>query len=175
VVEIPYVFQDRKGGESKLKSATIMEYVKQLWDLVLFTLTHSGSPVGKEVWHVIKFMAVGLIGIGVNTVFLKYFTESLGLYYLIAAVGSIEISIVWNFMLNDNLTFWEPENKVHSFVGRMARYNIISLGGMAINLIVLAFLTSVVGVYYLVSNVIGVLCGFVFNYVGNRIVTWGKL
>jgi dolichol-phosphate mannosyltransferase len=175
VIEIPYVFQDRRSGESKLKPATIMEYVGQLWDLSLFTLTHRGSPVEKEVWHVVKFMAVGLIGIVVNTVFLKYFTEGLGLYYLIAAVGSIEISIISNFLLNDGFTFWEPENKVHGFVGRMARYNLISVGGMGVNLVVLAFLTSVFGIYYLISNVIGVLCGFIFNYVGNRIVTWGEI
>jgi dolichol-phosphate mannosyltransferase len=175
VIEIPIHFNERIVGESKLKSGTIVEYIKQLWDLSLFTVTHRGSPVEKEVWHVVKFMMVGLTGIVVNTFFLKYFTEGLGLYYLIAAVGSIEISILSNFILNEKWTFQEPENKVHGFLGRMARYNMISLGGLVINLIVLAFLTSVIGIYYLISNVIGILCGFVFNYVGNRIVTWGGL
>jgi hypothetical protein len=47
----------------------------------------------------------------------------------------------------------------------------VSAGGFVINMGILYLLTSVGGVYYLLSNIIGILVGFGWNFMVNRRMT----
>jgi dolichol-phosphate mannosyltransferase len=173
--EIPFEFVDREIGSSKLKFKTIAEYAGQVVDIALFSVTHRGSAGWKEWERVVKFGLVGLSGIAVNMGFLYYLTEYVGLYYLMASIIAIEISILNNFLWNDLWTFRSRENqKLSSRWHRLIAFNMVSAGGVAINLGLLYLFTSVFGVYYLISNLIGILVAFLWNFIINRNVTWIK-
>ncbi|MFA4860795.1 glycosyltransferase [Methanoregula sp.] len=173
--EIPFEFVDREIGSSKLKFRTIAEYAGQVVDIALFSVLHRGSAGWKEWERVIKFGLVGLTGIVVNMGLLYYLKEYVGLYYLVASFIAIEISILNNFLWNDLWTFRTQEKqKLSSRWHRLLAFNLVSAGGVVINLGLLYLFTSVFGVYYLISNLIGILVAFLWNFIINRNITWIK-
>ena len=174
--EIPFEFVDREIGSSKLKTKTIIEYVQQVIDIALFSITHHQSAAWKEWKKVFKFGLVGLSGIVVNMGVLWYLTEFVGFYYLVASLFAIELSILNNFLWNDIWTFRAAgEHKLTSRWHRVLSFHIVSAGGLIINMGILYLLTSIFGVYYLVSNLIGILVAFAWNFFVNRRVTWTRL
>lgn len=171
VKEIPIIFGERKKGESKLKGFTMMEYLRQLWDLFQFTINHKDSYAYAEFIRLWRFMLVGLSGVLINMVFLYFLTEQLGIYYLVSSVIAIEVSIISNYCFNDVWTFEDVDNR-HSWLGRILRFHLVSVMGLLINFTTLFILTSVFGVYYLLANLIGIVLAFTWNFVINRRLTW---
>ncbi len=175
VFEIPFTFTDRQHGESKLTSCIISDYVKQILIITEYSLTSRNNQVWNEWKKIIKFGFVGLSGVLVNIGFLYLFTEYMGLYYIIASIVAIEISILSNFLLNDCWTF-KLKDEVDSYTQnrfqRFFSFQCVSIIGLIINIGILYFLTDFFGIYYLVSNLIGILIVFFWNYLINRHVTW---
>jgi dolichol-phosphate mannosyltransferase len=171
--EIPFEFVDREIGSSKLKLKTIIDYAQQVVDIALFSISHHESAAWKEWKRVFKFGLVGLSGIVVNMVVLWYLTEFVGFYYLVSSLFAIELSILNNFVWNDLWTFRAGTSHKHpSRWHRLISFHIVSAGGLVINMGILYLLTSVGGVYYLISNIIGIVVGFGWNFMLNRRVTW---
>ena len=56
----------------------------------------------------------------------------------------------------------------------MLKFHVTVAGGFAINYLFLVGLTELFGVYYLVSNLVGILAGFLWNYAVNVKWTWGR-
>lgn len=122
----------------------------------------------------LKFLIVGLIGVGVNEGLLAL----LHIYYPVLEIISpiaIEVSILSNYLLNALWTFRERSTKVGRFNSfsfyEMVKYNIVALGGLAINLVVLLLLTNY-GVQYLEANLAGIILGFMVNYIGSEKIVW---
>ena len=91
----------------------------------------------------------------------------------VAAASNIETSIITNFTLNDFFTF--PDRRTNGgrqFVCRLGKFNLVSLAGLAVNMAVLWTLTSIFGVYYLLSNLCGIAAATLWNYVVNSWWTW---
>ena len=118
---------------------------------------------------------MGLSGIFVNTGILYILTEYAGLFYMVSSLFAIEASIITNFLLNDCWTF---NDKVNSRIAekwkRFVSFEVISVLGVAINMGVLYTLTEFAGLWYILSNVIGIFVAFVWNFYVNRHVTWKK-
>lgn len=173
--EIPFTFVDREKGESKLNFQILSEYIKQVIDTAKYSLLYHNNHVWNEWIKMIKFGLVGLSGILVNLSFLYFFTEYLGFYYIIASLIAIEISILSNFFLNDLWTF-NPGNKMDSFTQnrfqRLFSFQFISIIGVIINVGILYILTEFFGIYYLISNLGGIVAAFFWNYLLNRHFTW---
>lgn len=162
VKEIPYTFTNRKLGNSKLKTTTILDFIKQLVDISLYP-----GRAQTEIHKMLCFGIVGISGIAVNMmslVLLKNYLPLIGASFI-----AIELSIISNFILNDLWTF--KENNNNTWLHRMISYNGIAVGGMIINMITLAILT-LFGVWYILANLIGILLGFAWNFFGNRKLTW---
>ena len=171
--EIPFEFVDREIGSSKLKLKTIVEYAQQVIDITLFSFWHRESAAWREWKRVFKFGLVGISGIFVNMGLLWYLTEFVGLFYLVSSLFAIEFSILNNFIWNDLWTFKSgASHKLSSRLHRLISFHVVSAGGLVINMGILYLLTSVGGVYYLISNIIGILVGFGWNFMVNRRVTW---
>lgn len=87
----------------------------------------------------------------------------------------IEISIAWEFLLNDRITFKDKIDNYHirNMLFRFLKYTASSLGGETINLSTLFLLTSG-GIFYLYSEMIAILVSFVFNYTMSRKWVWSK-
>ncbi|RXE55414.1 dolichyl-phosphate beta-D-mannosyltransferase [Methanoculleus taiwanensis] len=172
-VEIPFVFKDREEGESKLKPATILDYLKQCSDIAFFSLRHRNGAVWHEWKKIFSFGLVGISGILVNMGLLYLLTEYAGLYYLLSALIAIELSIMNNFFWNDVWTFKSPKNlRLERKLHRFASFQFVAIGGLLINLTVLYVLTEIAGVYYLLANLAGILIAFAWNYMVNRHYTW---
>ncbi len=162
--EVPYTFSNRSGGESKLNTRQQIEYLKHLGSLMWRT---------GELLRFFKFCLVGLSGVGVNEGLLWLLKEKAGLPYLGSAVIAIETSIITNFMLNNYYTFRQRnEPGTRAFFSRGLKFNMVSLAGLGINLGILGLFTEVFGVNYLVSNLIGIVLAFIWNYLLNTWWTW---
>lgn len=163
VVEVPYIFEDRSAGKSKLRLQQQIDYLKHILSLMVRT---------GELIRFIKFCAVGLSGIIVNQGFLWLLTEFAGLRYYISALFGIEASIVSNFILNDYFTFADRRHGKGKFLVRLLKFNVTCLAGAGIQYGLLLLFTSVFGVYYLISNLIGIAVAFLWNYFMSSWWTW---
>jgi len=174
-VEIPFVFRDRKAGASKLRGATILDYIGQVWDISLFAISRRRGAAWEEFGKALRFAIVGCTGILVNMGLLWLLTEGAGIYYLLSSIIAIEASIINNFVWNDRWTFGgDPAHQAKPFAHRIALFHAVSIGGAVINWLVLFALTEFGGIYYLLSNMAGILAGFIWNYLMNRNLTWRK-
>jgi dolichol-phosphate mannosyltransferase len=172
--EIPFTFGSRESGSSKLSEKTIVEYAKQVIGIAVFAIKNKDSTAYTEIQRAIKFMVVGLSGMMVNIGLLFYLTEFWGIYFLFSGMISIECSIITNFFLNDVWTFGENKENKHRWGMRLVLFQVVSLGGVILNLSLLYVLTTGFGIYYLVSSLIGIFCAFFWNFLVNRKYTWQK-
>lgn len=127
-----------------------------------------------DFFRMIKFLIVGVIGAGINTGFLWILTDLAGLYYLFSSVVAIEIAIMMQFMMNDRWTFRDRKTTdAGQFIKRIFKSNLWRSGGLAVNVGVLYLFTAYIGVYYLLSNIFGIVCAFSLNYILESRLTWG--
>lgn len=120
----------------------------------------------------LKFACVGASGIVVNQGLLWFFTEIIGIYYLFSAAIAIETSIITNFILNEKWTFRDRSHGKSGMFRRGLKFNAVSVAALVINISVLFFCTEVLGIYYLISNLIGIVAAFLWNYFVNLGWTW---
>jgi dolichol-phosphate mannosyltransferase len=164
IVEVPFIFEDRSSGRSKMKARQQIDYLKHIFSL----MRRSG-----ELIRFLKFIGVGLSGVIVNEGALWLLTEFGGLKYYISALIGIELSIISNFVLNDYFTFADRRTgKTRSFISRLLKFNLTCAAGAGIQYGLLLLFTSVVGLPYLVSNIIGIIVAFAWNYILNLVWTW---
>ena len=164
IAEVPYIFRVRERGTSNLTSGEGIRYLKHLTRL-------TGLQAG--AMRFLKFGLVGLSGVLVNEGLLWLLTENFGLYYLLSAAIAVETAIITNFILNDIWTFRDrrtPGNK--SLLGRGLKFNLVSLGGLGINIAILWTFTEVVGISYLIANLIGIAGATLWNFTINTLWTW---
>ncbi len=164
IAEVPYTFRVRSCGESKLGARQQIDYLKHLYSL----MRRKG-----EFTRFFKFCLVGTSGVLVNEGLLWILRQFTGLPLLLSSAISIEASIISNFMLNNFFTFRDRRLPgVLSFVKRVGKYNTVCLGGLAINMGVLWFLTNALGIHYLLSNLVGIALATFWNYLANTWWTW---
>ena len=122
----------------------------------------------------IKFGIVGGSGILVNMGFLWFFTEMVGLYYLISSVLAIALAMISNFIWNDLWTWRDRgEPGVKAYLSRMAKFIAVSsIAAYIGNLGILWILTHFFHIYYLISNLIGIAVGTALNYSVNNLWTF---
>jgi len=148
--------------------------VKRYYYTQTMKLSDRVAALKMDIFRLIKFSIVGGIGAGINTGFLWVFTDVAGLYYLFSSVIAIEIAILLQFLMNDRWTFKERKTQhVEQFITRIVKSNVWRSGGLAVNIGVLYLLTEYMGVYYLLSNIAGIICAFLLNYIFESRFTWG--
>jgi len=116
---------------------------------------------------------VGAFGTSINMGLLWVLTEFAGLVYLASAAIAIETSILCNYTVHTFFTFSDHRPAtIKAFFFRMLKYNMVSLMGMAINMAILWFFTEIVGLYYLLSNIIGIISVTVWRYFISKRWIW---
>lgn len=168
VVEVPFIFEDRSSGRSKMKARQQIDYLKHIFSL----MRRKG-----ELTRFLKFIAVGLSGVLVNQGILALVTLLTNWSKFIAVIPGIEVSIITNFILNDRFTFVDRrDNKNNSFIKRLLKFNLVCLTGAAINYGIYSLITALWGVDSLavrqVANFIGIIVAFIWNYVFSLVWTW---
>jgi len=172
--EIPFEFVDREVGSSKLKVKTIAEYAGQVIDITLYSFFHHESAAWREWKKIFKFGIVGLSGIVVNLAILKILLMA-GISGYIALFFAIAVSILNTFIWNDFWTFRSsPKRQSTSVWHRLWLFYTVSAGGAIINYGIAVVLTSMAGMNIFLSDGIGIVVGFGWNFIINRRFTWGR-
>ncbi|MEX0920395.1 MAG: glycosyltransferase family 2 protein [Candidatus Pacearchaeota archaeon] len=162
IKEIPITFVDRQKGKSKAGTKEIFYYLQNL----VGYLPHRRNVLGEFF----KFALVGISGIFVNLVVLYYLTEYIGFWYMVSAVFAFILATTTNFLLNKIWTFKE---KIRLEIGRKyLQFGLVSVSALAINLVFLYLFTELLGIYYLVSQVLAIGIAFFVNFIGNKIWTF---
>jgi putative flippase GtrA len=122
----------------------------------------------KRNW-IVKFMLVGGSGAVLNTAVLYVLYGRLHMPLVAASAVAVELAVVNNFLLNDRWTFAARSRSIRRF----AKFNVSSLGGLAVNVLSVWLLTRI-GLYVLVANLVGIAAGMVVNITLSVTWVWGK-
>ena len=132
------------------------------------------GEVTVQIRRIIRFGLVGVTGVLVNTTLLYLLTEIGGMNYVMAGVFATEVAIINNFSLNDRWTFGDVR-PLNPWYRRALRYNSVALFGLFVSVVVLAGLTYLVGMHYLLANLFAIGAGTLSNYTGSYYFTWSTL
>jgi len=163
VKEVPFTIRSRSSGKSKLGIREVTEFLK--------TVFRASIETG-EIFRVLRYLLVGIMGILICTAVLWLFTDVLGLFYMVSAIIAYEVSIISNFLMNDVWSFGDLVGGKGGRFYRLLKYNITRVGGILLSLFVLFVLTSVFNIYYLLSNVIAIVVGFMYGYTTCLHIVW---
>jgi len=123
IKEIPYTFQDRKFGTSKLNIKTIFDYSRSVLKLYRY-----GKPLEKRekrssvkfLYKAGRFYTVGATGFIVNYMISLLFAGGISdMWYLHANVIGIIASISTNFILNKTWTFGDRDFRLKKTIARI--------------------------------------------------------
>jgi len=162
VAEVPYLFEARSAGQSKLTLRQQREYLEHLARIV---------GVQPDDLRFAKFCLVGASGVLLNTGMLWLLTRA-GLHYLWAGVAATLCATTSNFLLNDRLTWRERSSPTpRVLLARYLQYWIVTGIASGVQLSLLFGLTTI-GVPYLLSNLVGIAAGTLWNFLTNGRWTW---
>jgi len=119
--------------------------------------------------QLLKFSLVGASGYLVNLAVFALLAEGLGIYHLFAATGAFCVAVTNNFIWNRVWTFARTPTKAHR---QAARFFIVSLVALGVNLAVLALLVDVLSVSQLPAQAIAVAVAMPVNFAGNKLWTF---
>ncbi len=160
VVEYPIRFVDRRAGETKLDRADVLEFLYHVWWLRLLS---------KKTF--VKFALTGMSGVVVN---LGVFTLLLNttLHTYLSSIIAIEVSIIWNFFLNNYWTFRDRIIRARKTV-RGLKFNLVSFFTLGVS-----FSTFVFARWLwpeqpeLLAQALGILPAALANYFANSYWTF---
>lgn len=120
VREVPVHFTDRKYGQSKLGLADITEFVLNAWWIRMRALR--------------TFLRFALVGASGTLVNLGIFSAALhaGLNKFVASPLAIEVSIIWNFLLNNYWTFRERKTRDRTRVKGL-KFNLVAIASLGVS------------------------------------------
>ncbi|MDH5415628.1 MAG: glycosyltransferase family 2 protein [Nitrosopumilus sp.] len=172
VKEIPYTFQDRELGSSKLTMKTIFDYYRSVWKLYRY-----GKPYEKQekrssvkfLYKAGRFYTVGASGFIVNYMISLLFAGGISdLWYLHANVIGIAVSISTNFILNKTWTFGDRDFRIKKTIYQYGKFAMFSSLGALVQLGVVYFLVDSNEVSYPLALILAVITAAFGNFVLNK-------
>ena len=165
VVEVPYVFNGRVRGQSKLGARQYLEYL-----LHLARLARSTGEL--RTW--VRFGAVGLTGAIISIGALYLLVERARWRLALALPAAIELALVSNFFCNHKVTFYARRAAPHSqsrVLSRFLRYQTACAPGAILGALVTLVLASL-GVQLIRAAAAGVVAGGLWNMLFNIPNIW---
>ncbi len=166
IIEVPFVFKDRKKGKSKLSFKEYYNYLKHLFGLFCYKKPNLGQ--------LIKFCMVGGVGTIINLVILFLLVEFLNVWYLFSAIFAFIIAVTNNFILNKFWTFESYSKKKSVLTKQYTQFFIISLFALGVNLIFLYIFVEYFNLWYIFSQFLAILIALSINFIGNKIWIFRK-
>jgi dolichol-phosphate mannosyltransferase len=162
VAEIPYHFESRMSGISKMSFREQWNYLCHLLKLV------KDSPTDRRFY---LFCLVGITGVLVNMLFFALFIK---MNFAINWAGSLSATaaMMSNYILNKHFT-WRDIKNDHIWL-EFFKYVITSIAGIGINVIILSLLVCNFRLNHFLANLFGISAAVVWNYVINNWWTWGN-
>jgi dolichol-phosphate mannosyltransferase len=164
LVEVPYVFQERERGASKLGIRQYVEYLQHLVRLAVGT----GQFLG---W--IRYSAVALAGALIDIALFATLVKKGGWPPVAALLVAIEAALLSNFAFSEAFTFRSAQAPPFGpgVWGRLARYEWICLAGAVLNFLV-TLLWMAKGGGILNAAAAGVVAGGALNLLMNIPAIW---
>ena len=120
------------------------------------------SVVRKQV---LKFAAIGGFATGVQYGLFAVFVGIFGVHPVVGSATAFALSALLNYQLNHGITFGGSAR--HSTA--LPRFIVVALVGLVLNTSIMALCYLVVGVHYLVSQLVASAAVFLWSYMGNRL------
>lgn len=162
--ELPYRFQSRHAGESKLDSHAVWEYLMLLTDKL----------VGRVVpARFVSFSLIGGVGVLVHMTVLALVHGRLALSFGLSQAVATMAAMVFNFALNNALTYRDMRLSGWRWLRGLASFSLACSVGAIANVGIATYLFRHDTVWFL-SGLAGVVVGAVWNYALTSLYTWGK-
>jgi dolichol-phosphate mannosyltransferase len=162
IAEVPYCFELRDAGASKLNARQQWEYLLHLLRLV---------TVHAEDLRFLSFGLVGATGVAVNT-WVLWVLATRGIHYALAGMTAAAAATTWNFFLNDAFTWRDHRSTLLRVkAGRYLRYCMVTGTSSLVQVALLLLLTKV-GVPLLLSNLLGIGIAALLNFKAHSGWTW---
>ncbi|MHA7733551.1 glycosyltransferase [Nitrosopumilus sp. S6] len=172
VTEIPYTFQDREIGSSKLSGKIIFDYIKSVWKLYRYGKTFSEKENKRSVKFLSKaarFYSVGALGFLVNYVTSLFFVgTNPEIWYLQANIFGIATSITSNFFLNKIWTFEDRNFNFKRTTKQFLKFIGFSSVGALIQIGIVFGLIENYNVEYPIALVLAILTAAFGNFIFNK-------
>lgn len=176
IKEVPYTFQDREFGSSKLSIKIILDYYKSVWKLYRYGKPQEIQEKRASVKFLSKaarFYTVGASGFAVNYMISLLFTGGISdMWYLHANIIGIISSITTNFILNKIWTFGDRDFKIKKTVFQYGKFVMFSSLGALVQLGMVYFLVDGNEVSYPVALILAVMTAAFGNFVFNKKFTF---
>ena len=172
IKEIPYTFQDREFGSSKLSIKTILDYFKSVLKLYRYGKSlekqEKRSSV-KFLYKAARFYTVGASGFIVNYLISFLFAGGISdMWYLHANVIGIIASITTNFMLNKAWTFGDRDFRIKKTLSQYGKFAIFSSLGALVQLGMVYLLVDSSQISYPLALILAVMTAAFGNFILNK-------
>jgi len=138
------------------------------WQLALRIHLGTRKP---EAWvQLFKFGVVGGIGYVINLAVFAVLNEALTVHHILSAVGAFCVAVTNNFLWNRHWTFRATEGHPGF---QAARFLTVSVLALSVNLTLLYLLVDIAGAPEVPSQAISVAAAMPFNFIGNKLWTFG--
>ena len=177
IQEIPYTFQNRTEGSSKMDTSTVIDYMHSIWRLYLHNRSIDDEP-RKSVHFVSKagrFFTVGASGLLLNfiisTLFVSGITE---FWYIHANLIGIFFSMSTNFFLNKIWTFRDRNFSPRIISSQYVKFLSLSSVGALVQISLVYYLVDIVDFTYSYALVLAVLTAAMSNFILNKKLTFNE-
>jgi dolichol-phosphate mannosyltransferase len=154
VTELPYRFRERQRGESKVDSMILIEYGMLLTDKLF------GGLVPPRF---IFFALTGGVGVGVHLLVLGMANRVYGLGFLTASQLAVITAMIFNYCVNNLVTYRDVRRRGWRFWTGMAGFCVICSAGAVANIGVASMLFEL-HTNWALAGFLGALMGAVFNF-----------
>lgn len=164
LVEVPYIFEEREHGSSKLGPRQYYEYLWHLGRLAVGT---------GQLRSWVGYGMVGLAGALIDLTVFYGLVQGAGWRPLFALLVAIQTALLNNFVWNQNFTFRSRGalDGQGGILRRLVRYEWVCLPGAVINILLTLLLLSE-GAGVLLAASCGVVAGGMYNFYFNIPAIW---
>ena len=128
-------------------------------------------PAAGRLW---RCFVVGVLAAGLQSALLWTFVEVGDLYYVLAAVVAIEITILSQYVHNNAWTFSDRSNDgLRPFLGGLLRTNLVRGTAIPLQTGLLFVFVDALGLMYLAANLVAVFLSGFYRYALDARWTWG--
>ena len=157
------------GGEEPGRAARAADL---FWGLL--RRVHLGTRRPDNWVQLFQFGVVGGSGYVINLIVFALLTEVTEIHHVLAAVAAFVVAVSNNFVLNRVWTFRQQGAREDHAGFQAARFFVVSLVGLAVNLIVLTVLVDGFDAPELPAQAIAVAVAMPVNFIGNKLWTFGR-
>jgi len=123
----------------------------------------------KSIGRIKRFLIVGISAAFVNISIMVLFVEGFGFktYFLknLANILSIEVSIIYNFMLSRAWTWSDtPSTKGRDLLGQCVSFHVANVTGLVLRVVLFAFLEKF-AVFYVLNMMFGIVLAAFVSYI----------